>query len=104
MGLHSELRDALEEDRSEIVRVLAEHRVLPEQVDEDEGVETASLLGGGKEVLDFQLVPDEGTAEDHNVDRQTRKLVVEDLGIDSAENCESVQEEIRSHENWGDLE
>ncbi|PSP83042.1 hypothetical protein BRC83_08385 [Halobacteriales archaeon QS_1_68_17] len=101
MGLQSELRDAMDEGYDEVVAVLARHKVVPVEA-EAEKVETASLLGGGKEITDFEL---EERGEDRTmgdvVDRQTRKLTVEALGIETVEDCGKVQDEITSHEEWG---
>lgn len=101
MGLHTELRDAVDEGHSAVVQVLAEYEALPVEV-EDTAVETANLLGGGS-TPDFEFERQEGVEADegHTLDRQTRKLAVEALGIDSVDACEEVQEEIRNHEAWG---
>jgi hypothetical protein len=102
MGLHSELRDAVENERDDVVRVLASYQAVPVEVDDSE-VETANLLGGGSETPDFELEKRgvEESEDDHLVDRQTRKLVVEALGVDSAESCADVQDELENHEDWG---
>ncbi|MDG5777521.1 hypothetical protein VB773_13365 [Haloarculaceae archaeon H-GB2-1] len=102
MGLHGELRDAVENGRDEVVQVLASYKAVPVEV-EDSGVETADLLGGGSDTPDFELEKRgvEESEDDHLVDRQTRKLVVEALGVDSSEECEQVVEELERHDDWG---
>jgi len=96
MGIQEDLKDAIEEGRDEVVRVLAEHRVLPVTTD----YETSDLLGGSK-TPDFSFERQYESETEHVADRQTRRLVVDTLGMTSEGECDDVREEIRSHERWG---
>lgn len=97
MGLHSDVREAVNESRDELIGVLASYNTIPV---EDEEVETANLLGGDT-APDFEFERQDGAAdEEHTLDRQTRKLAVEKLGIDSLDDCEAVQDEIRNHADY----
>lgn len=99
MGLHNELREGLDEDRDTIVEILARHHAVPAEVEENQ-VETANLLGGGSETTDFQIRRYDKEDEGQLVDRQTRKLVIEKLGIETVDDCENVVEEIKNHDAW----
>ncbi len=96
MRIQESLKDAIEEGRDEVVRVLAEHRVVPVTVE----YETSDLLGGSK-TPDFELQRQDDSESEHVADRQTRRLVVDTLGMTSGEECDDVQAEIRSHDDWG---
>jgi hypothetical protein len=96
MGLQEELKDAIEQGREEVVRVLADHRVVPVVV-EDSG--SSDLLGGSKTPA-FSFERREGSGAERVADRQTRRLVVDTLGLESAADCEDTRSEIRNHEGW----
>jgi hypothetical protein len=96
MGIQEDLKDAIGQGRDEVVRVLAEHRVLPVTTD----YETSDLLGGSK-TPDFSFERQYESETEHVADRQTRRLVVDTLGMTSEEECDDVREEIQSHERWG---
>jgi hypothetical protein len=96
MPIQEDLKDAIEEGREDVVRVLAEHRVVPVTVE----YETSDLLGGSK-TPDFEFQRQDESESEHVADRQTRRLVVDTLGMTSEAECEEVQEEIRAHDNWG---
>lgn len=96
MPIQEDLKAAIEEGRDEVVRVLAEHRVVPVTVE----YETSDLLGGSK-TPDFEFQRQYESESEHVADRQTRRLVVDTLGMTSEEECEDVQEEIKAHDNWG---
>ena len=81
--------------RDELVEVLAQYRAVP-KVDED--VEVSGLLGG-RTNTEFKLA-EPGDVE--TTDRQTRQDVLEKLGVKDAEDLPEVQEEIKSHEAWGE--
>jgi hypothetical protein len=99
MAIATELRQALDESRDELVRVMASYKVVP--VESEAEQETATgLLGGGGETHDFNL-EQWGDIDTKLADRQTRKLIVEKLGVDTAEDCQAVQDEIENHEDWG---
>lgn len=95
MAIKRELTDAMAEGREEVVRVLAEHRVLPVVVER----QSSSLLGGSQ-TPDFSF--ESGDESDPLTDRQTRTTVVDALGLASEEDCERVREEIRDHDAWGE--
>ena len=99
MGIQKELTASLEEDRADIIRVLAEHRVLPVIV-EDSEFGSSNLLGGST-TPDFSFERQGEAETEHVADRQTRSRVIDALGLDSEDRCEEVQKEIRSHEAWG---
>lgn len=96
MGIQEELKDALEEGREEVVRVLAEHRVLPVVAE----YETSDLLGGST-TPDFSFERQHESGSEHVADRQTRRLIIDALGMTSEDECEDVQDEIRTHDSWG---
>ncbi|PSQ33266.1 hypothetical protein BRD09_01500 [Halobacteriales archaeon SW_10_68_16] len=96
MGIQEDLKDAIEAGREDVVRVLAEHRVLPVTVE----YESSDLLGGSK-TPDFEFQRQYESETGHVADRQTRRLVVDTLGMTSEEECEDVQSEIRNHDDWG---
>jgi hypothetical protein len=96
MGIQEDLKNAIEQSRDEVVRVLAEHRVLPVTTD----YETSDLLGGSK-TPDFSFERQYESETEHVADRQTRRLVVDALGMTSEADCDDVREEIQNHERWG---
>ena len=95
----SELRDAIEAGRDDTIRVLAGFKVVPV---EDEEAQTSDLLGGRKKPA-FKLEDrsDEATPGE-TVDRQTRQDVLDLLGIVERDDLPPVQEEIESHDAWGE--
>lgn len=94
MAVQAEVKAALEGDREGLIRVLAEHRLVPTVVDR----------GGRSSLLGKEAAPTiklEAQSESTGtVDRQTTVRVVDALGIDSEADCEAVSEEVRSHEAW----
>jgi len=99
MAIATELKQALDENRDELVRVMAAYKVIP--VESEAEQETATgLLSGGGETHDFNL-EQWGDIDTKLADRQSRKLIVEQLGVNTAEDCAAVQEEIQNHEAWG---
>lgn len=99
MVVQSELREAIEAGREETIEVLAQYQTVPVI---DENVETSSLLGG-RAAPPFKLEErsEEGGSVE-TVDRQTRKVVLDTLGIEEEDDLPPVQEEIESHEAWGE--
>ncbi|MBS3759963.1 hypothetical protein [Halodesulfurarchaeum sp.] len=95
MVVQNELREAMEAGRHELVEFLATYQAVP-KVDED--VEVSSLLGG-RTNTEFKLA-EPGDVE--TTDRQTRQEVLEALGVEDEEDLPPVQEEIKSHEAWGE--
>lgn len=92
MALQEDIKAALEEGRDDVIRVLAEYRMLPEVVGSGSG-----LLGGSSSPT-FGLDPQEEGQS--SIDRQTTVQVVDALGMDSEDDCEAVREEIRNHPAW----
>jgi len=96
MGLKQDLVDAVDDGRGEVVRVLAEHQVLPVVVER----ESSNLLGGSQTAdFAFEKATDDGT--DPLSDRQTRTMIIDTLGLTAEDECEDVREEIQNHPNWG---
>lgn len=95
MAVQADVKAALEGEREELIRVLAEHRLLPTVVDRGGG---SNLLGKSTSPT-VKLEPQ--SAETGTVDRQTTVRVVDALGLDTEDACESVAEEIRAHDAWG---
>ena len=96
MGLKQNLVDAMEQNRDEVVRVLAEHQVLPVVVER----KSSNLLGGSQTPdFSFERATDDG--HDSLTDRQTRTMVVDTLQLRTADECEDLREEIRNHPSWG---
>jgi hypothetical protein len=96
MGIQEELKDAIEQGRDEVVGVLADHQVLPVVV---EAAQSSDLLGGSK-TPDFEFERRAGDGSEHVADRQTRRLVVDTLGLTSEADCDAVRDEIRGHDRW----
>jgi len=96
MGIQPDLRDAIEEGRDEVVRVLAEYRVVPVVAE----YESSNLLGGSQ-TPDFTFERQYESETEHVADRQTRQLAVDTLELRSEEECEDVEAEIRNHDSWG---
>lgn len=95
MAIKQELTDAMEEGREGIVRFLAEHQVLPVVVER----QSSNLLGGSQTPdFAFEAQSDDGT--EPLTDRQTRTTIVDELGLDSEEDCETLREEIKAHDSW----
>lgn len=95
MGVQADVKAAIEGGRDDLIRVLAEHRLLPAAV-ERSGEAGSSLLGKRK----APTVRLERDGEAGVVDRQTTVRVVDALGLDSASACEQVEAEIRDHPAW----
>lgn len=94
MTVQADVTAALEGDREELIRTLAEHNLLPTVVDRGGG----SNLLGRRSSPAIKLEPqseDTGT-----VDRQTTVRVTDALELHSGEAVEAVAEEIRSHDAW----
>lgn len=98
MTVQADLNEAIESGRDDLIRVLAKHRLLPAVV-EGSGGDDSGLLGKSATPT-FRL--DSQTADASVVDRQTTAHVVDTLGLDSAEACEAVREEIQAHSAWGE--
>lgn len=92
MAVQVEVEAALEEDRDDLIRVLAEHQLVP-TVDR----------GGGSSLLGKKASPtvtlEARSDQTGSVDRQTTVRVVDALGIDSADACEAVRED-RAYSAW----
>ena len=101
MGFHTELTDALAEDRDAVVEVLAKYSVVPVEL-EDSEFQTSSLMGGSSNPV-FEFERREGASGDEQgklVDRQRKGSLIDTLGIRTTEDCEQVVEEIESHDEW----
>lgn len=96
MDIKQDLTDAMKEGRDEVVRVLAEHQVLPVVVERQK-----SNLMGGSQSPDFAFEREAVEGSQQLTDRQTRSMVVDSLGLTSEAECEALREEIRNHESWG---
>ncbi|RLM59814.1 hypothetical protein DVK02_03540 [Halobellus sp. Atlit-31R] len=92
MAVQDEIKDAVDDGRTTLVRVLAEHGVLPTVVESG-----GSNLGGLSASPTFRIETPDGTSV---ADRQTRSQVVDALGLQSADDCDLIREEIRSHDAW----
>lgn len=90
MGVQADVTAALAGDREDLIRVLADHELVPVVVDRGGG---SSLLGK-KASPSIKLEPQ--SDETGTIDRQTTVRVVDALGLDSAEACEAVREEIEA--------
>lgn len=93
MPSQQEITDAIEGGRDELVRTLAEHRILPTVV-EDSG----SDLPGMSAAPTFRLDTEDGPSD--VADRQTTTLVVDTLDLTSEADCEAACEEIQNHSAW----
>lgn len=93
MGVQADVKTALDGSRADLIRALAEHRLLPTVVEQG-----GSDLLGESSAPTIALQPDADGAG--SVDRQTTVLIVDELELDSEADCESVREEIRAHEAW----
>lgn len=95
MAVQADVKAALEGDRDELIRVLAQYRLVPSVVDR----------GGGSSLLGKQAAPtvklEAQSEETGTVDRQTTVRVVDALGLDSADACDAIADEVRSHDAWG---
>lgn len=94
MSVQEDVRAVLEEDREELIRVLAEHRVRP-TIDDQSG---GASLGGLSAAPSFKFETEDG--EKAITDRQTRSAVVDALGVRSESDCGDVREEIANHAAW----
>jgi hypothetical protein len=93
MAIQTEIKEAADSGREELLRTLASHHVLPTVVEQAE----SSLLGESSTPT-FRF---ESEAENTSVaDRQTSALAADTLGLSSGDDCESVREEIRAHDAW----
>lgn len=95
MAVQADIKTALEGDRDDLIRTLAEYRLVPTVVDRGGG---SSLLGKSASPT-VKLDPQSDATG--TVDRQTTVRVVDALGLDSEDACEAVAEEVRSHDAWG---
>lgn len=94
MAVQADVTAALEGDRNDLIRTLAEYKLVPTVVDRGGG---SSLLGRRSSPA-IKLEPQsEGTG---TVDRQTTVRVTDVLELHSEEAVEAVAEEIRSHDAW----
>lgn len=81
-------------NREELVRVLAEYRVVPKKnpmADSEHGKTDYTFERRGKKV----------GSKSHAFGTQSQKSIINKLGIDSDVKCEKVREEIKSHPRWG---
>ncbi|MDZ7702385.1 MAG: hypothetical protein U5J98_10175 [Halobacteriales archaeon] len=94
MAVQADVTAALDGDRDELVRVLAEYKLLPTVVDR----------GGGSSLLGRRSSPAiklEAQSEDTGtVDRQTTVRVTDALELYSAEAVDELAEELQSHDAW----
>jgi len=97
MGIQEDVRDAVDEGRDDLIGALAEHHVFPTVVDQPES--SIGDMIGASDSPTVRLDADDGTAD--VLDRQTTARVVDTLGLDSEEACETTREEIESHSSWG---
>jgi hypothetical protein len=95
MVVQNELREAMEAGRGELLEFLAKYQAVPKV---DEEVEVSGLLGG-RTNTEFKLA-EPGDVE--TTDRQTRQEVLETLGVEDEADLPPVQEEIKSHDAWGE--
>lgn len=96
MAVQTDLKDAVEGGRDDVVRVLAEYGVVPVVVENTGGTD---LLGKTK-APDFNFERQHESGSERVADRQTRVRVIDALGLASEEECTDVREEIESHEAW----
>jgi hypothetical protein len=96
MGVQADLKDAIEQGREDVVRVLAEYGVVPVAVENTGGTD---LLGKTR-APDFNFERRHEAESERVADRQTRVRMVDALGLRSEEDGERVREEIESHEAW----
>jgi len=94
MAVQEDVKAALEEDREELIRVLAEHGVRPTLDDQSGG----TSLGGLSAAPSFKFETEEGDAA--VTDRQTRSSVLDTLGVHSEADCDDVRAEIANHPAW----
>lgn len=96
MGIQSDIKDALDGDREDLIRVLADHRLYPAVVEHADASDSGLL--GKKASPTFRLDATDG--ESNVLDRQTTLQVVDALGLESEPDCETVREEIEEHPSW----
>lgn len=94
MPVQEDLTGALERGKDELIRLMAEQRVVPAVV---EGSGNSNLPGMSASPT-FRLDSEAGAS--NVVDRQTTIQVVEALGLETEADCEAVREEIRTHDAW----
>ena len=94
MAVQADVVAALEGDRADLVRTLAEYKLLPTVVDR----------GGSSSLLGRRSSPAiklEAQSEDTGtVDRQTTVRVTDALELYSAEAVEELADEVRAHDAW----
>jgi len=96
MAIKQALTDAMDDGREAVVRVLAEHRVVPVVVER----QSSNLLGRSQRPdFAFETQADEGS--ERLTDRQTRSMLIDTLELASEDDCERLREEIESHDSWG---
>lgn len=97
MAIQADLKSAIDSGREDLIRTLAEHRMLPTVVDN-----SGSGLLDGSGTPSFRLDSEE--AEASVVDRQTTTHVVDTLGLTTEADCGAVREEIQDHPAWAEAE
>ncbi|NIW28794.1 MAG: hypothetical protein GWN07_16000 [Actinobacteria bacterium] len=94
MAVQADVTAALEGDREDLVRTLAEYKLLPTVVDR----------GGGSSLLGKKASPtvklEAQSDETGTVDRQTTVRVTDALELYSAEAVEALADEVQSHDAW----
>lgn len=94
MTVQADITAALEGDREDLIRTLAEYNLLPTVVDR----------GGGSSLLGKKAPPtvklEAQSDETGTVDRQTTVRVTNVLELYSAEAVEELAEEVQSHDAW----
>lgn len=90
MAVQADVKAALEGDRDDLIRVLAEYRLVPTVVDR----------GGGSSLLGKSTTPavkfESRSEEFGTIDRQTSLRVVDALELHSEEAVDAVREEIEA--------
>ncbi|MFC6874599.1 hypothetical protein [Halobellus marinus] len=94
MAVQTEMKEAADSGREDLIRTLAEHRVLPTTIEQS----GSSLLGGSTATYRFES---EESGESV-ADRQTSARAADTLGLTGGEDCESVREEIQAHDAWSE--
>jgi hypothetical protein len=82
------------DSREELIQVFAEYRVVPEK---------NPMAGSSVSKSDYILKRRGGKVggNKHAVGTETRKSLIQKLGINSDAECERVREEIKNHPHWG---
>ncbi|WP_311170611.1 hypothetical protein [Halobellus ordinarius] len=95
MAVQTEMKEAADSGREDLIRTLAEHRVLPTTIEQ-----SGSSLLGESSTSTYRF---ESEASGESVaDRQTSARAADTLGLTSGGDCESVREEIQAHDAWGE--